>query len=90
LYSEAAAEHTEEPVVYRALSPVPCAIGGCHQIMKPIWPLCKNSHAQSGFALCGECDLLTRANQPRCDRAWTCCCLGKQLKFKVWREQEKR
>jgi hypothetical protein len=58
--------------------------------MKPIWPLCKNSHAQSGFALCGECDLLTRANQPRCDRAWTCCCLGKQLKFKVWREQEKR
>jgi len=51
--------------------------------MKLTWSLCKNGHAQGGFELRGESNLLMHSDQPRCDRVWTCGFPGTQPNFKT-------
>jgi hypothetical protein len=43
----------------------------------------QENHAQGGFALRGESNLLMHSDQPRCDRAWTCGFPGTQPNFKT-------
>jgi hypothetical protein len=51
--------------------------------MKSVSAMCKSGHAQGGYVLCSDYNLLTKTSRFRCGRAYTSGYPGTQSGFKT-------